>query len=83
MGLLFPEQKGLGMKRGEKYGCESKAKKSSVSEEKERERERERETEREGCFGEVGEMIVSMVSYLDLPCQHITITIHFQISFFL
>ena len=79
MGLLFPEQKGLGMKRGEKYGCESKAKKSSVSEEKEGERERERE----GCFGEVGEMIVSMVSYLDLPCQHITITIHFQISFFL
>lgn len=43
MGLLFPEQKGLGMKRGEKYGCESKAKKSSVSEEKEGERERERE----------------------------------------
>ena len=79
MGLLFPEQKGLGMKRGEKYGCESKAKKSSVSEEKEGEREREIE----GCFGEVGEMIVSMVSYLDLPCQHITITIHFQISFFL
>lgn len=30
------------MKRGEKYGCESKAKKSSVSEEKEGERERER-----------------------------------------